>query len=78
MKSFELERFEAIILNQTIQKTRFLGMGREFMTKMAKSNKGGASAARSLGHFLQFFSMPIFSSTEFSIVRISSVLITLK
>ena len=71
MKSFESERFEAIIFNQTIQKVRLLGRGKEFMTKVTKNNKGWRECSQKLMSLSPIFSMPIFSSTEFSILRIS-------
>ena len=72
MKSFESERFEAIIFNQTIQKVRLLGRGKEFMTKVTKSNKGVEGVQPVVDVSLSpILSMPIFSSTEFSILRIS-------
>ena len=71
MKSFESERFETIIFNYTIQKVRLLGRGKEFMTKVTKSNKGWRECNQKLMSLSQMFSMPNFSSTEFSILRIS-------
>ena len=71
MKSFESERFEAIIFNQTIQKVRLLGRGKEFMTKVTKNNKGWRECSQKLMSLSPIFSMPIFSSTEFSILHIS-------
>ena len=71
MKSFESERFEAIIFNQTIQKVRLLERGKEFMTKVTKSNKGWRECSQKLMSLSPIFSMPIFSSTEFLILRIS-------
>ena len=71
MKSFESESFEAIIFNQTIQKVRLLGMGKEFMTKVTKSNKGWKECSQKLMPLSLIFSMPIFSLTDFLILRIS-------
>ena len=71
MKSFESESFEAIIFNQTIQKVRLLGMGKEFMTKVTKSNKGWKECSQKLMSLSLIFSMPIFSLTGFLILRIS-------
>ena len=41
------------------------------MTKMTKSNKGWRECSQKLMSLSPIFSMPIFSSTEFSILRIS-------
>ena len=70
MKSFESERFEAIIFNQTIQKVRLLERGKELTTKVTKSNKAWRDCSQKLMSLSPIFSMPIFSSTEFSILRI--------
>ena len=45
--------------------------GKEFMTKVTKSNKGWRECSQKLMSLSPIFSMPIFSSTEFSILRIS-------
>ena len=71
MKSFESERFDAVIFNYTIEKVRLLGRGKEVMTKVTKSNKGWQDCRQKLMSLSPIFSMPIFSSTEFSILRIS-------
>ena len=71
MKSFELKRFDAIIFNQTIQKVRLLGRGKAFVKKVTKTNKGWRECSQKLMSLSPIFSMPIFSSTEFSILRIS-------
>ena len=71
MISFESERFEAIIFNQTIQKVCLLGRRKEFMTKLTKSNKGCRECSQKLMSLSPIFSMPIFYSTEFSILCIS-------
>ena len=71
MISFESERFEAIIFNQTIQKVSLLGRRKEFMTKVTKSNKGWRECSQKLMSLSPIFSMPIFYSTEFSILCIS-------
>ena len=52
-------------------KVRLLEMGKELMTKMTKSNKGWRECSQKLMSLSPIFSMPIFSSTEFSILRIS-------
>ena len=70
MMSFESERFEAIIFNQTIQKVRLLERGKELTTKVTKSNKAWRDCSQKLMSLSPIFSMPIFSSTEFSILRI--------
>ena len=41
------------------------------MTKVTKSNKGWRECSQKLMSLSPIFSMPIFSSTEFSILRIS-------
>ena len=43
----------------------------EFMTKTPKSNKGWKECSQNLLSLSPIFSMPIFSSAEFSILRIS-------
>ena len=78
MKSFESERFEAIIFNQIIQKVRLLGRGKEFMTKVTKSNKGWKEWSQKLMSLSPIFFMFIFSSTEFSILRISCSSVNVK
>ena len=45
--------------------------GKEFMTKVTKSNKGWRECSQKLMSLSSSFYMPIFSSTEFSILRIS-------
>ena len=52
-------------------KVRLLGMGKELMTKMTKSNKGWRECSQKLMSLSQIFSIPIFFSTEISILRIS-------
>ena len=71
MKSFESERFETITFNWTIQKVRLLGRGKDFMTKMTKSNKGWRKWSQKLMLYSPISYMRIFSSSEFSILLIS-------
>ena len=71
MKSCESERFEAIIFSQTIQKVRLLGMGKEFLTKVTKSNKGWKECSQKLMSLSLIFSMPIFFLTDFLILCVS-------
>ena len=70
MKSFRLESLKQSYY-QTIQKVRLLGSGKEFMTKVTKGNKGWMECSKKLMSLSPTFSMPIFSSNEFSILRIS-------
>ena len=71
MKSFESERFEAIIFSQTIQKKTSFRKGKELTAKVAKSNKGSRESSQKFISHSPIFSMSILSSTEFSILRIS-------
>ena len=45
--------------------------GKEFNTKVTKSNKGWRKCSHKLMSLSPIFSMPIFSSTEFQIIHIS-------
>ena len=55
----------------TIQKKRLLGRRKEFLIEVTKSNKGWRECSQKLVSRSPIFSMPIFSSTEFSILSIS-------
>ena len=46
-------------------------MGKKFKTKVTKSNKGGRECSQKLMSLYPIFSLPIFSSTDFSILHIS-------
>ena len=71
MKSFESERFEAIMFTQTIQEVRLLGMGKEFRIKVTKGNKGWRECSQTLMSLSPSFSFSNFFSTEFLILPIS-------